>query len=108
VTFIERDPGVEAYRQDAARLHKISINIMAGNFFAGGPRAFRRMYKLQRALISDWLSKGLVVDDDQTTYMLMYYKEPQLFHLVKGDWNDAFKLFNKHIQSSRSCDVAPS
>ncbi|KAK7115018.1 hypothetical protein V1264_000967 [Littorina saxatilis] len=93
VTFIERE-SVEKYRPHAARLHKMSINIIAGLFFAGGKRAFRRLYALQQDLIADWLKRG-VVDDDQTTYMLMYFKEPSLFHLVPGDWNDVFTLFDQ-------------
>ena len=94
VTFIEREP-VEKYRKDIDRLHKMSISVIAGLFFAGGRRAFQRLYALQQELIADWLKRG-VVDDDQTTYMLMYYKEPQLFHLVRGDWFDVFKLFNSN------------
>ena len=93
VTFIEREP-VLKYRRDAARLHKMSVNVIAGLFFAGGKRALRRLYALQQVLIADWLERG-VVDDDQTTYMLLYFREPELFRLVPGDWNDVFPLFNK-------------
>lgn len=92
VTFIEREP-VEKYRQYIDRLHKMSINILAGSYFAGGQRALRRLHELQRELIADWLEKG-IVDDDQTTYLLMYFKEPQLFNLVRGDWYDVFRLFH--------------
>ena len=91
VTFIEREP-VEKYRPLAARLHKLSINVVAGLFFAGGKKALQRLYGLQQELIADWLKRG-IVDDDQTIYMLMYYSNPELFRLVPGDWNDVFELF---------------
>ena len=94
VTFIERE-SVEKFRQDADRLHKLSVNIIAGLFFAGGRRALQRLYALQRELIADWLKRG-IVDDDQTIYVLMYYREPELFRLVPGDWNDVFQLFNSN------------
>ncbi|KAK7497665.1 hypothetical protein BaRGS_00011060, partial [Batillaria attramentaria] len=99
VTFIERE-SVETYRQHAARLHKMSINIIAGLFFGGGKRAVERLYALQQDLISDWMKNG-VVDDDQTTYMLMYFKEPELFRLVRGDWLDVFKLFHEKSSEER-------
>lgn len=95
ITFIERE-SVEKYRPDAQRLHKMNINIVAGLFFGGGKMAFQRLFVLHQELIADWLKQGTVVDDDQTTYMLMYYREPKLFNLVRGDWNDVFKLFNSH------------
>ncbi|XP_076449635.1 protein HtrL-like [Babylonia areolata] len=93
VTFMEREP-VERYRAVAGRLHKMSINILAGLFFAGGKRALQRLYELQRELIADWMRRG-VVDDDQTVYMLLYFRNPELFRLVPGDWNDVFRLFHR-------------
>ncbi|CAL1529125.1 unnamed protein product [Lymnaea stagnalis] len=102
VTFIDRTPGVRAFEKDKARLHKMSINILAGLFFAGGGQAFKELYEMQQQQVDEWMRDG-VVDDDQTMYMLLYYKKPSLFHLVPGDWYDVFKLFNKNLT-----EVTPS
>ncbi|GFR60955.1 protein htrl [Elysia marginata] len=95
LTFIERKPGALHYKPQRARLHKISINIIAGLFFAGGGEVIQEVYKLQQKQVDNWLEKG-IVDDDQTMYMLLYYQAPALFNLVSGDWLDVFKLFNAH------------
>ncbi|CAL1535272.1 unnamed protein product [Lymnaea stagnalis] len=95
VTFLERDPGVELFRSDLHRLHKMSINIVPGGFFAGGIDALGALYEMQKQQLDEWMKSG-VVDDDQTMYMQLYYKKPSLFHLVPADWHDAFKLFNAH------------
>nr|KAG5696637.1 hypothetical protein BaRGS_034098 [Batillaria attramentaria] len=92
VTFLERE-SVEPYRRHAARLHKMSINIVAGGFIAGGSRALERLYELQQKLIEEWMREG-VVDDDQTIYMQLYFRYPRLFNFVRADWYDAFKLFD--------------
>ncbi|XP_059141216.1 protein HtrL-like [Physella acuta] len=93
VTFINRNPGVEHYRSVKDKIHKLSINILAGNFFSGGGENFKELYRLQQEQVGEWMEQG-VVDDDQTMYMLIYYKKPSLFRLVTGDWYDVFKLFN--------------
>ena len=92
VTFIERSP-VEHYRNQQNRLHKLSINILAGLFFGGGKDAVQRMYRMQQELLAQWMKDG-VQDDDQTVYMLLYFKQPDLFHLVRADWYDVFRKFN--------------
>ena len=99
VTFMERDPGVKAYELDKHRIHKMSINILAGLFFGGGVDAFKELYRLQREEVARWMSEG-IVDDDQTMYMLLYYKKPSLFNLVSGDWYDVFTLFNQNESNS--------
>ena len=93
VTFLERED-VEKYRTRSDRLHKMSINIIPGGFFGGGARALERLYALQQQLVIDWLDSGMV-DDDQTMYMQLYFKHPDLFNLVRADWYDAFRLFVK-------------
>lgn len=92
VTFLERE-SVEPYRQQSERLHKMSINIVAGGFIAGGAGAIERVYKLQQKLVEEWMEEG-VVDDDQTIYMQLYFRHPEVFNFVRADWYDAFKLFD--------------
>ncbi|XP_055891017.1 protein HtrL-like isoform X2 [Biomphalaria glabrata] len=99
VTFMERAPGVKVFQKDRDRLHKMSINVLAGNFFAGGSEALKELCEMQRQLVDEWMTLG-IVDDDQTMYMWMYYKKPSLFHLVSADWEDVFKLFNKNSDLS--------
>ncbi|XP_059168872.1 protein HtrL-like [Physella acuta] len=94
ITFIEREPGVKQFEARKNILHKISINILQGLFFAGGGEAFLELYRLQQEQVVEWMEQG-VVDDDQTMYMLIYYKKPSLFRLVAGDWYDVFTLFNQ-------------
>ncbi|GFO26289.1 protein htrl-like [Plakobranchus ocellatus] len=93
ITFIQRSPGVLYFLPQERRLHKLSINILAGLFFAGGDQAVQELYRLQQEKFQEWMEEG-VVDDDQTMYMLLYYRQPSLFNLVYGDWYDVFKLFN--------------
>ena len=93
VTFMERDPGVAHYEKVKHKIHKLSINILAGLFFAGGGNAFKELYAMQKEEVSRWMTEG-IIDDDQTMYMTLYYRKPSLFHLVPGDWYDVFKLFN--------------
>ncbi|KAH9488274.1 hypothetical protein Btru_063850 [Bulinus truncatus] len=81
VTFMERPPGVKAFEDKIDKFHKLSINILAGNFFAGGAGLLKELCEMQRHLVDEWVKKG-VVDDDQTMYMLMYYKKPSLFRLA--------------------------
>ncbi|XP_035826591.1 protein HtrL [Aplysia californica] len=96
VTFMERPPGVRKFEPVKHKIHKMSINILAGLFFAGGGGAFKELYDMQKKQVETWMQEG-VVDDDQTMYMLLYYKKPSLFHLVPGDWYDVFSLFNSHV-----------
>ncbi|XP_059177402.1 protein HtrL-like [Physella acuta] len=93
VTFIELKPGVGKYVTVKDKLHKISIAVMIGGFFAGGAVAMQDLYRLQRLQVSEWMEQG-ITDDDQTIYLTLYYKHPSLFRLVRGGWNDVFKLFN--------------
>ena len=92
VTFILRGD-IERYRHQSHRLHKISVNILVGGFFAGGVDVVRRVYALQQDLARHWMNSS-VVDDDQTMYMLLYYDHPEMFRLVSGEWFDAFRLFS--------------
>lgn len=100
VTLLERE-SVENYRQDAARLHKMSINVLVGGFIAGDIKALERLYVLQKNLIADWLENG-IVDDDQTLYMHLFYRYPEYFNLVRADWYDVFKRFNNRQSSARA------
>ncbi|KAL8590267.1 hypothetical protein ACOMHN_006383 [Nucella lapillus] len=93
VTLIERE-SVENYRPVVDKLHKLSVNVVAGGFIAGGKRPLQQLYHLQQELIKEWMKEG-IVDDDQTTYLHIYYKHPQLFRLVSADWNDVFRLFHR-------------
>lgn len=92
VTFLQRED-VEKYRSVVHRLHKMSVSAIPGGFFGGGSRALERLYTLQQQHIRHWLETG-VVDDDQTVYMQLYFKHPDLIRLIPGNWFDAFKLFN--------------
>ena len=92
VTFIEREP-VELYRNKLDHLHKLSVSVLAGLFYGGGKGAMQRMYKMQQELLTEWMRDG-IQDDDQNTYVQMYFRQPDLFHLVPGDWYDVFVLFN--------------
>ncbi|XP_076449513.1 protein HtrL-like [Babylonia areolata] len=92
VTLMEREP-VEKYRPVADSLHKRSVNVVAGGFIAGGGKALQRLYRLQQELIARWMVEG-IVDDDQTTYMQIYFQHPDLFRLVPADWDDVFRLFH--------------
>ncbi|XP_070187486.1 protein HtrL-like [Littorina saxatilis] len=90
VTFLMRDDPNQ-FRADVARLHKMSLNILAGGFFGGGGRALERLYELQQEHVREWMETG-VVDDDQTIVMQLYFKHPHLFNLVSADWYDGFKI----------------
>uniref|UniRef100_A0A2C9KZX9 Uncharacterized protein n=1 Tax=Biomphalaria glabrata TaxID=6526 RepID=A0A2C9KZX9_BIOGL len=92
-TFLERTPGVKNLEEKQKILHKLSVNAMPGGFFAGGSKILSALYALQVRLVEEWMSSG-IVDDDQTAYMLLYYKNPSMFRLVPADWFDVFKLFN--------------
>nr|KAG5710627.1 hypothetical protein BaRGS_013273 [Batillaria attramentaria] len=96
VTLLERE-SVEPFRRHRERLHKMSVNVVAGGFIAGGPRALERLYALQRDLLEEWMKLG-VVDDDQTVYMQLCFRTPELFNLVRADWYDAFKLFDGRLR----------
>ncbi|XP_012940111.1 protein HtrL [Aplysia californica] len=95
ITLIEREPGVMQYYSVKDRIHKMSVNALVGGFHAGGSKAFQEWHRLQQQQLVEWMANG-VIDDDQTMNMMTYYRKPELFRLVKGDWFDAFKLFNGH------------
>ncbi|KAK7475521.1 hypothetical protein BaRGS_00033210 [Batillaria attramentaria] len=91
VTIIERLP-IEGFRNTTAQLHKKQVAVLCGGFFAGGKRALERLYAIQNDIISEWLERG-IADDEQSVFTVAYFREPELFHLVCGDWYDVFKLF---------------
>ncbi|KAK6982471.1 protein HtrL, partial [Biomphalaria glabrata] len=92
VTFIEREP-VKDYENKTDRLHKMTTGSLMGGFFAGGGQVLKELSQMQVELMNEWMKKG-IIDDDQGAFMLLYFRKPSLFHLVKGEWNDVFKLFN--------------
>ena len=94
VTMIERKKGVEFYREDMHRLHKLSIAVLNGGFVGGGKKVLQRLQAMSQEVVADWLKRG-VVDDDQSLMMMVYYKDPCMFRLVHGDWHDAFRLFHQ-------------
>ena len=91
MTFIELKP-IETYKDKLHYLHKLDTSVLAGLFWGGGKGALQQLYKIQQQLLADWMKAG-IQDDDQTVYVLLYYKRPDLFHLVMGDWYDVFKKF---------------
>ena len=93
VTFIEMGNGVKFYEKLKNKIHKMSIAIIAGLFFAGGGRAFTELYALQKEEVARWMKEG-ICDDDQTMYMTLYYRRPELFRLVRGGWRSVFSLFH--------------
>ncbi|GFN93012.1 protein htrl-like [Plakobranchus ocellatus] len=95
LTFIERGQGALYHEPKKEYLHKVSLNIIAGLFFGGGSEVVQEAYRRQQREVMRWVEEG-IVDDDQTMYMLLYYQEPAMFHLVQGDWLEVFKLFNSH------------
>ena len=94
ITMIERRRGVEHYRNSRHNLHKLNVAPVNGGFIAGGKRAVKRFQELAQEVMTEWLKKG-IADDDQSLAVMVYFKEPALFHLVHGGWHDVFKLFHR-------------
>ncbi|XP_059151123.1 protein HtrL-like [Physella acuta] len=93
VTFIELGKGIEEFRNVKDKIHKMSIAVINGGFIAGGTSALQKLYSLQNEQVEEWMDHG-IVDDEQTVYLTLCYKYLSMFHLVRGTWHDAFKLFN--------------
>ena len=94
VTMIERKRGVDFYRNHKDHLHKMEVAVLNGGFIGGGKAVLQRLYAMSEEVVADWLVRG-VVDDDQSLIMAVYYKDPSMFRLVRGDWHDAFRLFHR-------------
>ncbi|XP_059175736.1 protein HtrL-like [Physella acuta] len=98
LTFVERTPGVKHFEAKKDKIHKLSINVLPGGFCGGGSEVIKEIYKRQQEQMEEWMRQG-VVDDDQTMNMLIFYKYPSMFNIVKGDWFEAFKLFHSPKQT---------
>ncbi|XP_005097246.1 protein HtrL [Aplysia californica] len=73
-------------------LHKVDTALIAGGLFAGGTAAMERYYNLHREVMQMYMQRGSI-DDDQTTFSDCYYKQPDNFRPVLGDWYDLLKPF---------------
>ncbi|CAD5224955.1 unnamed protein product [Bursaphelenchus okinawaensis] len=73
------------YRRDEA--------VISGGFVAGNVKALSRFYSAYHWKVVEMLFKKSMVDDDQTTLVLLINEQPDLFNMVHGDWHDAFRLF---------------
>ncbi|KAK7095747.1 hypothetical protein V1264_005114 [Littorina saxatilis] len=72
------------------RLHKIDTAPMAGGLFAGGTRAMLRYCHLHSQAWREMLDNNMV-DDDQTTFTLAYFKDTHNFNPVLGHFFDLIK-----------------
>ena len=75
------------------RLYKQRIGPgVSGGFFGGSRKALGQYHDLYHEVLEDFLFRDMV-DDDQTVALECYLRRPELFNMVPGDWNDAFRLF---------------
>ena len=65
---------------------------VSGGFFGGPWKALEQYHDLYHEVLEDFLSRDMV-DDDQTVALECYLRRPDLFNMVSGGWNDAFRLF---------------
>ena len=93
VTFIHlMDKQPEEFRDVKDRLPKMHISILAGLFFGAGREVFKELYAMQVEEVERWLEEG-IVDDDQTMYMMLYFRKPELFRWVRSNWYGVFDVF---------------
>uniref|UniRef100_A0A1I7RSH8 HtrL protein n=2 Tax=Bursaphelenchus xylophilus TaxID=6326 RepID=A0A1I7RSH8_BURXY len=73
------------YRRDEA--------VISGGFLAGNIKTLSRFYSAYHWKVVEMLVQKKMVDDDQTTLVLLINQQPNMFNMVHGDWHDAFRLF---------------
>ena len=64
-----------------------------GGFFGGNKKAVTAYHALYRDVFEDFL-RHKMVDDDQTVAVECFLRQPALFNMVRGGWNDVFTLFH--------------
>ncbi|VDM99341.1 unnamed protein product [Thelazia callipaeda] len=75
-----------------ADLYRKNWAVISGGFLGSDIYTINRFYMLHHHLVVDFIYRGLI-DDDQTSLVLLIQQHPSLFHIVHGDWFDAFRLF---------------
>jgi hypothetical protein len=68
------------------------IDILAGGFFAMGREIIEKVREKYFALLEQILKDFRIKDDDQYYWTLLYFKEPELFNLIKGDWYSGLEV----------------
>lgn len=92
VTYIQlHDPDLYA---NMTQLHKQRLApAVSGGFFGGAQKVMSYYARLYNKCLLYQLAEG-EVGEDQGVALQAYFEHPRVFHLVKGDWFDAYRLFH--------------
>ncbi|CAO4379406.1 unnamed protein product [Caenorhabditis nigoni] len=93
ISLIKVTPEFDGLRDyDLSRLYRKNVALLSGGFIAGDKHSIGQLHSIiHRKFIQLIYQKR--VDDDQTLLTLAVNSFPQLFHVIRGDWFDAFRLF---------------
>lgn len=91
VTYIQLNE--PAQYVNVTQLHKRRLSpAMAGGFFGGAQKVMTYYAALYNKCLLKQLTEGELMED-QGTALQVYFEHPSMFNLVKGDWFDAYRLF---------------
>ncbi|CAI2353180.1 unnamed protein product [Caenorhabditis sp. 36 PRJEB53466] len=77
---------------DLKRLYRKNVALLSGGFIAGDKHSIGQLHSIIHRKFIQLIYQNHV-DDDQTLLTLAVNSYPHLFHVVLGDWFDAFRLF---------------
>ena len=92
VTYVQlHDPDLYI---NETRLHKQRLApAMSGGFFGGAQKVMTYYSRLYNKCLLNQLTEG-EMGEDQGVALQVYFEHPRIFHLVQGDWFDAYRLFH--------------
>ncbi|VDP34232.1 unnamed protein product [Soboliphyme baturini] len=74
-------------------IYRKNVALISGEFLGGSAQIIPRFYSLYSNVFQG-LVQGGYVDDDQTTLVICYQKNPTMFNVVTGDWHSVFDMFH--------------
>lgn len=94
ISLIKVTPSYDSiFRYKLSDLYRKNWAVVSGGFLGGDIYTVNHFHHLYYRVIVDMIYRRLI-DDDQTTLVLLIQQHPTLFNVVHGDWFDAFRLFS--------------
>uniref|UniRef100_A0A8R1DY84 Uncharacterized protein n=2 Tax=Caenorhabditis japonica TaxID=281687 RepID=A0A8R1DY84_CAEJA len=93
ISLIKVTPYFDAVSNyDLKKLYRKNVALLSGGFIAGDKHSIAQLHSIIHRKFIQLIYQNHV-DDDQTLLTLAVNSYPHLFHIVLGDWFDAFRLF---------------
>ncbi|EFP04483.1 hypothetical protein CRE_21018, partial [Caenorhabditis remanei] len=94
ISLIKVTPDFDDLKKyDLPKLYRKNVALISGGFIAGDKHAIGQLHSIIHRKFIQLIYQNRI-DDDQTLLTLAVNSFPQLFHVVYGDWFDAFRLFD--------------